>query len=49
MELFDQYEIEARDSGDFVFRHKQSGTILLITQRVSLDTLITLALEDEVV
>lgn len=48
MELFEQYEVVAREGGDFEFRHK-GGAVLLVTQRVSLDTLITLALEDEII
>lgn len=49
MEPFDQYEIVPLGDGAnaFVFRHK-GGAELLVTQRVSLDTLIRLALEDEV-
>lgn len=46
--MFDQYEIVAREGGDFVFRHK-GGEVLLVTQRVSLNTLILLVLEDEMV
>lgn len=48
MEMFEDYEVVARDDGAFIFRHK-GGAELLVTQRVSLDTLIRLALEDEVV
>lgn len=50
MEPFDQYEIvPVGDGADaFEFRHK-GGAVLLVTQRVSLDTLIRLALEDEVI
>lgn len=49
MEPFDQYEIVPLGYGGnaFVFRHK-GGAELLVTQRVSLDTLIRLALEDGV-
>lgn len=50
MELFDQYEIVPLGDGAnaFQFRHK-GGAVLLTTERVSLDTLIRLALEDEVI
>lgn len=37
------------DAGDFEFVHEPSGDVLLVTQRVSLATLIRLYLEDEVV
>lgn len=48
--FFDDYEIVPQGDGAdaFVFRRK-SGAVLLTTQRVSLNTLIRLALEDEVV
>jgi hypothetical protein len=43
----EDYEIVAREGGGMEFRHK-SGDVLLVTERVSLDTLIRLYLEDEV-
>lgn len=49
MDIFGDYEIVIRDNGDaLVFRHK-GGEVLLTTMRVSLDTLVRIALEDEVI
>lgn len=46
--MFEDYEVVTREGGGFEFRHK-GGEVLLFTERVSLDTLLRLALEDEVV
>lgn len=48
MDILEDYEVVTREGGGFEFRHK-GGAVLLVTKRVSLDTLIRLALEDEVV
>ena len=43
------YVVRIREgAGDFEFVHEPSGDVLLVTQRVSLETLVKLYLEDEV-